>query len=79
MCCGVVCILLDWFLRVPSLHALVFLWKTFCDLFLLFFFFELFLEMVKEKRGGKGEDTHSVKYESIELCSESIKSLQVKL
>ena len=29
MCCGVVPILFGWFLSVPSLHALVFLWKTF--------------------------------------------------
>ena len=29
MCCGVVPILFGWFLRVPSLHALVFIWKTF--------------------------------------------------
>ena len=31
MCCGVVPILFGWFLRVPSLHALVFIWKPFCD------------------------------------------------
>ena len=31
MCCGVVHILFGWFLMVPSLHALVFSWKTFCD------------------------------------------------
>ena len=29
--CGVVPILFGWFLRVPSLHALVFIRKTFCD------------------------------------------------
>ena len=29
MCCGVVPILFGWFLRVPSLHALVFIQKTF--------------------------------------------------
>ena len=29
MCCGVVPILFGWFLRVPSLHALVFIRKTF--------------------------------------------------
>ena len=33
MCCGVVPILFGWFLSVPSLHVLVFLWKTFLDLF----------------------------------------------
>ena len=33
MCCGVVPILFGWFLSVPSLHALVFLWKTFLDLY----------------------------------------------
>ena len=41
--------------------------KHFCDLFLLLFF----LEIVREKRGGKGregEDAWSAKYESIELC-----------
>ena len=32
------------------------------------FFLELFLEIAREKRGGKGEDAHSVKYESIQLC-----------
>ena len=31
MCCGVVPILFGWFLSVPSLHVLVFLWKTFLD------------------------------------------------
>ena len=51
--------------EVPSLHALVF-----CDLFLLFC---IVLEMVREKRGGKGgqgEDAWSVKYESISNVSE---------
>ena len=47
--------------------------KHFCDLFLLVFF-NCFLEIVREKRGGKGrrgEDAWSVKYESIELwCSQ---------
>ena len=52
MCCGVVPILFGWFLSVPSLHALVFLWKNFLDLFVLIFL-ELFLEMVREKRGGE--------------------------
>ena len=33
MCCGVVPILFGWFLSVPSLHVLVFLWKTFLDLY----------------------------------------------
>ena len=31
-CCGVIPIYFGWFLRVPSLHALVFLQKTFYDL-----------------------------------------------
>ena len=35
----VIPILLGWFLRVPSLHVLVFIQKTFCDLFLLVFLF----------------------------------------
>ena len=35
MCCGVICILFGWFLRVPSLHALAFFWKTFCDFVVL--------------------------------------------
>ena len=73
MCYSVVPILFGWFLRVPSLHALVFIRKLFCDLF-LFFFFYCFLEIVREKRGGRGgqgEDAWSVKYESIELwCSQ---------
>ena len=56
MCCGVVPILFGCFLSVPSLHALVFIQKTFCDLFLLFFVLLLlfFLEILREKRGGKG-------------------------
>ena len=68
MCCGVVPILFGWFLRVPSLHALVFIWKTFCDLFVLLFLLFFFLEIVRVKRGRQGEDAWSVKYESIELC-----------
>ena len=32
MCCGVIPILFGWFLRVPSLHALVSFGKPFCDL-----------------------------------------------
>ena len=57
MCCGVVPILFGWFLRVPSLHVL------FCDLFLLLFF-NCFLEIVREKRGRRGEDAWSVGYET---------------
>ena len=34
MCCGFVLILFDWFLRVPSLHALVFIGNFFCDLYM---------------------------------------------
>ena len=34
-----------------------------------FIFWGLFLEMEKKKRGGKGEVAHSVKYESVQLCS----------
>ena len=33
--------------------------KHFCDLFLLFFFYYYFLEVVREKRGGQGEDAWS--------------------
>ena len=33
MCCGVIPILFGWFLRVPSLHALVFIQKTFLWLY----------------------------------------------
>ena len=64
MCCGVIPILFGWFLRVPSLHALVFIRKTFCDLFLLLIFL-LFLRSSKrkEKRGRQGEDAWSVGYE----------------
>ena len=32
MCCGVIPILFAWFLRVPSVHALVLIQKAFCDL-----------------------------------------------
>ena len=41
------------FIIVPSLHALVFIQKTFCDLFLLGFFLYYFLGMVREKRRGR--------------------------
>ena len=64
MCCGVVPILFGWFLRVPSLHVLVFIRKTFCDLFLLLFFILFFLEIVGEKRSRQGEDAWSVGYET---------------
>ena len=60
MCCGVVPILFGWFLRVPSLHVLVFIWKTFCDLFLLFFFRISKREARWERQG---EDAWSVKNE----------------
>ena len=54
--------LVGWFLRVPSLHALVFIQKTFCDLFR---FFPLYfcLGMVREKRGrwGGKEKMHGLK------------------
>ena len=56
MCCGVVPILFGWFLRVPSLHALVFIWKTFLGLVPAAFF----IEVVREKRGRQGEDAWSV-------------------
>ena len=35
MCCGVVPILFGWFLRIPSLHALVFIQKTFFVTFII--------------------------------------------
>ena len=36
--CGVIPIKFGWFLKVPSLHVLVFIQRTFfCDLLLLFF------------------------------------------
>ena len=65
MCCGVIPILFGWCLRVPSLHALVFIQKTFfvtcscCFVFLI----------VKRREVGKeGEgNAWSVKYQSIEL------------
>ena len=38
MCCGVVRILFGWFLSVPSLHVLVFLWKAFLGLVPAVFF-----------------------------------------
>ena len=58
MCCGVVPILFGWFLSVPSLHALVFLWKTFCDLFVLFFGI-IFRNGKREERWGK-EKMHTL-------------------
>ena len=49
-------------------------------------FLELFLEMVREKRGGEKRRCTPVKYESIELCcsqrtknDHKFKSFQVKL
>ena len=63
MCCGVRSHLVWLVLRVPSLHALVFIRKIFCDLFLLPFFY-CFLEVVREKRGRQGEDALSVGYET---------------
>ena len=59
MCCGVVPILFGWFLSVPSLHALVFLWKTFLDLFVLFFFGIVFRNGKREERWGK-EKMHTL-------------------
>ena len=50
MCCGVVPILFSWFLRVPSLHALVFIRKPFLSLVPA----ACFLEVVREKRGRQG-------------------------
>ena len=85
MCCDVIPILFGWFLRLPSLHVLVFIQKLFCDLLLLLFFC-CCLEIVREKRGRQGEDAWSVKYESIELCCSQrtknhhkFKCFQVKL
>ena len=64
---------------IPTCIHLFSFGNLFCDLFLLFLclfvclFFNFFL-IVREKRGEKGrrgEDTWSVKYESIELsCSQ---------
>jgi len=75
---------LGWFLRLPSLHVLVFLQQTFCDLFLLLFSSFLYcrLGMVREKkggRGGQGEDAWTT------FCSlktnhhHKLKCFQVKL
>ena len=55
MCCGIVPILFGWFLRVPSLHALVFIRKTFCDLFLLFFGVIVFRSGKREERWERPE------------------------
>ena len=87
MCCGVVPILFSWFLRVPSLHALVFVHKTVLSIVpAAFFLFCFFLEIAREKRGRQGEDTWSVVYESMELCCtqrtknhHKFKCFQVKL
>ena len=72
MCCGVVPISFGWFLRVPSLHVLVFIQKTFCDLFLLcVLFLACFCSFVGivGNMGGEGEeDASAVKYESRGLC-----------
>ena len=50
MCCGVVPILFGWFLRVPSLHALVFIRKTFLFLLLFLLFFKS-----SKREAGKGK------------------------
>ena len=42
-------------LRLPSLHALVFLQKTFCDLFLLLFFFVLLFRNGKREERWEGK------------------------
>ena len=58
MCCGVVHILFSWFLRVPSLHVFVFLWK---GLFVTCSYcFVVFLEIVGGE-GRRGEDAWFVK------------------
>ena len=59
MCCGIVPILFSWFLSVPSLHALVFLWKTFLDLYVLFFLGIVFRNGKREERWGK-EKMHTL-------------------
>ena len=58
MCCGVVPILFGWFLSIPSLHVLVFLWKTFLDFFVLFFGI-VFRNGKREERWGK-EKMHTL-------------------
>ena len=54
MCCGVVPILFGWFLSVPSLHVLVFLWKTFLDLFVIIIVAKILRNMVFRCGGGQG-------------------------
>ena len=52
MCCGLVPILFGWFLRVPSLHTLVLIWKTFLWLVpAAFFFFRKSEDVGKEGEG----------------------------
>ena len=53
MCCGVVPILFGSFLRVPSLQVLVFIRKTFCDLFLLLFLL-FFRSSKREEKQARG-------------------------
>ena len=60
------------FFRVPSLHALVFIQKTFCDLFVLFFFVVFLyccLGIVREKRWeeGQGKDAWSMKFDNVHM------------
>ena len=50
MCCSVVPILFGWFLRVPFLHVHVFIRKTFLWLVSVIYFFNCFLEIVREER-----------------------------
>ena len=86
MCCGVVPILFGWFFRVPSLHALVFIRKTFCDLFLPLFFCLWFFKSSKREERQARERCMVCRVCTIELCCSQrtknhhkFKCFQVKL
>ena len=67
--CGVILVLLGWFLMVPSLLVLVFIQKTFCDLFLFCFFWPFMNGKRREVGGeakGKMHGLSSTKY--LKLC-----------
>ena len=86
MCCGVVRILFGWFFE-GSIHTCAcFPLENFFVTCSRCFFLELFLRNGKREERWKGEDAHSLKYESIQLCCSQrkknhhkFKSFQVKL
>ena len=59
---------LGWFLRLPSLHVLVFLLKTFCDLFVILSIATV--PIMNAVKNGKldGNDTTALSHHPYILC-----------